>query len=282
MKKEIPQIDVPEDWVVGTDITRELLSMYTNYPVRLKCEVFVLCMGGEVEATLNINKVKVQSCEAILLPPGSIFQIHRVEGDLKIYVLAFSEEFMKRCSHTQAVLDAIHLTFRHPVISMPESGAELLEDFFRLMLRIYDRFDEKRRKEVAMNLYQDMNTCIRMLYKEWKGEEKNTVSKNEQLCRNFARLVVRNYAQMRNVTWYAEQLQVTHAYLCSTVKRIMGTTCMEVISSMVIMDAKSQLKLTDLSIQAIADSLNFANMSFFGKYFKRHVGMSPLEYRNNG
>ncbi len=40
--------------------------------------------------------------------------------------------------------------------------------------------------------------------------------------------------------------------------------------------------LTQLSIQNISDSLNFANVSFFGKYFKRYVGMSPLEYRNNG
>ena len=56
----------------------------------------------------------------------------------------------------------------------------------------------------------------------------------------------------------------------------------DIISSMVIMDAKSQLKSSQLSIQNISDSLNFANVSFFGKYFKRYVGMSPLEYRNNG
>ena len=48
------------------------------------------------------------------------------------------------------------------------------------------------------------------------------------------------------------------------------------------MDAKSQLKSTNRSVQEISDSLNFANMSFFGKYFKRYTGMSPLEYRNNG
>ena len=51
---------------------------------------------------------------------------------------------------------------------------------------------------------------------------------------------------------------------------------------MFIMDAKSQLKSTRLSIQEISDSLNFANTSFFGKYFKRYVGMSPLAYRNSG
>jgi len=50
---------------------------------------------------------------------------------------------------------------------------------------------------------------------------------------------------------------------------------------MVIMDAKAQLKSTNLSIHDIAYALNFTNMSFFGKYFKRHVGMSPQEYRNS-
>ena len=99
---------------------------------------------------------------------------------------------------------------------------------------------------------------------------------------NFAQLVMQHYNQTRNVAWYAEKLQITHAHLCTTVKQITGKTCVDIISSMVIMDAKSQLKSSQLSIQNISDSLNFANVSFFGKYFKRYVGMSPLEYRNNG
>lgn len=47
------------------------------------------------------------------------------------------------------------------------------------------------------------------------------------------------------------------------------------------MDAKAQLKSTNLSIHDIAYTLNFTNMSFLGKYFKRYVGMSPQEYRNS-
>lgn len=103
-----------------------------------------------------------------------------------------------------------------------------------------------------------------------------------KICSNFAQLVMQHYNQTRNVAWYAEKLQITHAHLCTTVKQITGKTCVDIISSMVIMDAKSQLKSSQLSIQNISDSLNFANVSFFGKYFKRYVGMSPLEYRNNG
>jgi AraC-like DNA-binding protein len=47
------------------------------------------------------------------------------------------------------------------------------------------------------------------------------------------------------------------------------------------MDAKSKLKSTDMTIQEISYSLNFPNASFFGKYFKRHVGMTPLEFRES-
>lgn len=43
MEKELPKIDLPEEWLVGTGISKELLGLYRNYPVRLKCEIFVLC-----------------------------------------------------------------------------------------------------------------------------------------------------------------------------------------------------------------------------------------------
>ena len=46
MEKELPKIDLPEEWLVGTGISKELLGLYRNYPVRLKCEIFVLCTSG--------------------------------------------------------------------------------------------------------------------------------------------------------------------------------------------------------------------------------------------
>ena len=92
MEKELPKIDLPEPWLIGTDISKELLSLYTNYPVRLKCEIFVLCMDGEVDASVNLNRIAPQrhhyaysgkylpdlSCgrESENLFSGLFFQIH--------------------------------------------------------------------------------------------------------------------------------------------------------------------------------------------------------------
>jgi AraC-like DNA-binding protein len=34
-----------------------------------------------------------------------------------------------------------------------------------------------------------------------------------------------------------------------------------------------------VSIKQIADTLNFTNQSHFGTFFRRHVGMSPQQFR---
>ena len=74
-EKELPKIDLPEEWVIGTDINKDLLSLYTHYPVRLKCEMFVLCTRGEVKALINLNEVQVHANDVITLMPGTIFHI---------------------------------------------------------------------------------------------------------------------------------------------------------------------------------------------------------------
>ena len=118
------------------------------------------------------------------------------------------------------------------------------------------------------------------LYQE-HSKQPTSMSKSEQISRNFMQLVTQNYNKVRNVSWYAHAMNLSQAHLCTTVKQVTGNTCIDLIAKMVIMDAKSQLKLSSLSVQEIAESLSFSNMSFFGKYFKRYVGMSPQEYRNN-
>jgi AraC-like DNA-binding protein len=74
---------------------------------------------------------------------------------------------------------------------------------------------------------------------------------------------------------------VSLQYLSTTVKQVTGKNILDIISYVVIMDAKSKLKSTNMTIQEISYSLNFPNASFFGKYFKRHVGMTPLEFRES-
>ena len=55
MENDIPKIDLPQDWVIGKLSIEDigLLNLYANYPCRLKAGIFVLCLGGEIEASIN-------------------------------------------------------------------------------------------------------------------------------------------------------------------------------------------------------------------------------------
>ena len=67
MKKELPKIDLPEEWLIGTGINKDLLNLYTNFPCRLKSEIFVLCMDGEIEASVNLNHFTVHANDFVTI-----------------------------------------------------------------------------------------------------------------------------------------------------------------------------------------------------------------------
>ena len=282
MDNTLPKFDLPEDWLTGTDISKELLGLYKNYPVRLKCEIIALCMGGEIEASVNLNHFNVRKNDIITLMPGSIFQINDLKGELKIFFMGFSAKYVDQNDKAKTLLDTIYSIMGKPKITLSDEGAGMVERYFRFLIEIYEKFDERIHQELADNIFADVHKGISLIYKKKTVTDDVASSRAEKLSKGFTQLVMQHYNDNRNVAWYAEKLGITHAHLCSIVKQATGKTCADIISSMVIMDAKSQLKSTHQSVQAISDSLNFANMSFFGKYFKRHVGMSPLEYRNKG
>lgn len=282
MNKELPKIDLPQEWMIGTGINKELLSLYTNFPCRIKSEIFVLCMGGEMEASVNLNRITVRACDFVTIMPGSILQIHSLEGDPILYFGGFSSKYIEQANLNRSAINTLFITSGRPIISLKPKGAKLLEEYFQFLIKLYAFFNESARKGITPHLYNNIHTGIAAMYNNRAQNNKECLSKSELISKNFTQLVIQNYNKTRSVAWYAEKLEITPTHLCTTVKQVTGNTCIDIISRMVIMDAKSQLKSTNLSVQEIADSLNFTNMSFFGKYFKRYVGMSPLSYRYSG
>ena len=101
----------------------------------------------------------------------------------------------------------------------------------------------------------------------------------EEYFRQFTELLGEHYKHERSVGFYARQLCITPKYLTTLIKRISGKSVSEWIDNYVILEAKTLLKYSNLSVQEIAYYLNFPNQSFFGSYFKRNAGMSPSQYK---
>lgn len=287
MENDIPKIDLPEDWIIGNLTAQDigLLSLYANYPCRLKAEIFVLCMQGEVEASINLTRYQVKPGSFITILPGTILQIHKIEGDLQIYFMGFSSEFTHHANIGKSAMDMLYVVKDCPIVELKDEPAQLMKDYFSLLIKTYGFCGSRLNRDILNHLLSGVLLGAGSMYRDKTLSKtalsKAALSKAEQISKQFGQLVMKNYATQRSVAWYAKKLGITPAHLSTIVKQTTDKTCVEIITSMVIMDAKTQLKSTNLSIHDIAYSLNFTNMSFFGKYFKRHVGMGPLEYRNS-
>ena len=104
-------------------------------------------------------------------------------------------------------------------------------------------------------------------------------SRKEDLLIKFIQILEDNFRTERSVTFYADKLCVTPKHLSAVLKEISEKTAGEWIDLRVILEAKLLLRSTGLNVQEISTQLNFANQSFFGKYFKHLTGMSPRDYR---
>jgi AraC-like DNA-binding protein len=77
-------------------------------------------------------------------------------------------------------------------------------------------------------------------------------------------------------------MALSQDHLSRIVREHSGTTCKAWIERAVLLEAKVLLRHTDRTITDISEALHFPNDSFFCKYFKRLIGMTPRQYRERG
>ena len=87
------------------------------------------------------------------------------------------------------------------------------------------------------------------------------------------------HTKERGVKSYADRLCRSPKYLTSLVKSVSGSSVQQLVFKAITKQAISLITTTDTSIKEIADYLNFPNASAFGTFFKKQVGMSPVNYR---
>ena len=105
--------------------------------------------------------------------------------------------------------------------------------------------------------------------------------RSESIIKEFVGLLQKHIETHTDVGFYAEKLCISKQYLSLIVKERTMVSIGTVISSLRAEVAAGLLRDPDLSIQQIANRLSFSDQSSFGKFFKKHTGMSPLKYRQS-
>ena len=221
-------------------------------PSRLNALIIGVGTEGETSLTSNLQEFRLKKDSLFIFSPKHILQVQS-NNRFKAHLIVIAPDFLKRIN-----IDT------------------------KRMMPLFLQFGSLPCMELTQAESQSLRSFISMVEQELKGSE--TVdspihNRAEEYFRQFTELLGEHYKHERSVGFYARQLCITPKYLTTLIKRISGKSVSEWIDNYVILEAKTLLKYSNMSVQEIAYYLNFPNQSFFGSYFKRNAGMSPSQYK---
>ena len=132
---------------------------------------------------------------------------------------------------------------------------------------------------ILLEILSIMRRNSEQVAEEVQHEDINSSLHKKRIVDDFMRLVEESDGRIRRVDEFASQLNVTPKYLSTILKEVTNRRPSTYILLYTLKAIERRLRFTDMTMQEIANDLNFPNPSFFGKYCKEHLGMTPLEYR---
>lgn len=140
--------------------------------------------------------------------------------------------------------------------------------------------DAPRTSTIIRSLIYIVLNEIEDAHQNQPPEQSPKVDKSKHVLSQFKTLLSEHFIEERQVSFYAEKMHLTPKYFSTIIKDVSGKTAGAWINEMLLLESKVRLQNKEQSIAQIAEELNFSDPSHFGKFFKKHIGVSPFEYRN--
>lgn len=253
-----------------------------------KCGIF-FCRKGSVDVSLEDQPYHIKPGDIYIYMPSTLVHLLHKSNDAEGIMVEVDLDYIIPIVNKVMNVESQLFMRRHPCISLSEEQCVHLE---YLLNNLWERIKTEDSEEgnlqyqhLKMELIKSMGQtlCYEILnmYFVNKPLQPLPQSKKDAIFQNFMLALFRFYRKERDVSFYARMQHITPRYFSTIIKEKSGTSALQWIVQMVITEAKQLLEGSDLSIKEIADQLNFPTQSFFGKYFKQYVGVSPKEYRKN-
>lgn len=266
------------DLMAGMDITGNIKHLFKT-PSKVPGYMFLLCFQGTCSITVHLTQYTMKKGTLLILLPDLYFQVLEQSDDCKFIFAGFATELVRSSSLFSKSIEYTPFIFEKPVLQLDKKAFDLMYSYMRIIIKAKNISVNIITQEQAALTFTQLILGLGNLIKNGKSINQQ-YNRNQEIVKELVRTVVMNYHTERNVSFYADKMHLSPQHLSTTIKKITGKTLTDIISSFIINDAKAKLRSTEMTIQEIAYSLNFPDISFFGKYFKRYTGMSPKQYRN--
>ena len=247
--------------------------------MKIDVDTIIFCRKGTAIIEIDLIPYEIVANTQLIIIAGSI--VHNISNsdDFRISYIIFKHEVYDEAT---AQLEPSFTFFmkEYPCVQLGEKRINKMNYLVEAMEDFYNEKTNCFRVKIFKNNIQsfllDVYDKTRTLFKIDKSEE---VGRREELFIKFIHLIHNFCPKEREVGFYADKLHITSRYLSSITQNVADKSAKYIIDKHAIQRIKIMLKYSNMSIQDISYELNFPDQSFFARYFKKHTGMTPLEYR---
>ena len=266
---------------IGMDVEEELVSDFVSpsYPFKLTFTLVMFCLRGTMRVRLQLKEYILSENDVLVVLPGTIGECLEVSAEAEVAIIGLSGHRLWKGQQSSLNMAFLRFLTATPLIHVSSAQMEECMTLYRLIRKKMEQPGYKFKLEAIAGYLQVFfyNGCQWLL--EYDRQQVHKVeSRQEKLFEDFLELVQTHYRAHRNMCFYAEKLCLTPKYLSQVIWEVSDRHAPDWIRDYVILEAKALLKSGQYTVQQVGDLLNFANASFFGKYFKAAVGCTPRKY----
>ena len=256
-----------------------------NDSITIDMTIVVVCLRGRLTVTVDNRQHTLARNQVLFLQPNSIVSDYHLSDDLDARALAFSLQTIENSIYLRRkIWDNITYLRLHPVVPLTADDLRIFQHYYGIATANLHTADSVYKLEIISHLlrsliYEFLLLTDRLLEARDPTDGNRKQTSNDDLYRQFLELLAFSKGRMRQVAQYAEQLFVTPKQLTAAVKTVSGRTAIDWITENTVQAITHELLYTQKTVSEIADELDFPSLSFFGKFFKQHTGLSPRAFR---
>lgn len=268
--------------IMAQEQCEEFLAEEAPMSVRINGLCLILLTKGEVTINVDYLKFPLQANTLFFILPDHILEVQCKPEDLEGKIMVISKDMLsnmpKRNEEGDNSMQYMFLS-KNPSVELTDEEVSVLDTLFTLIRKRAEAKEHLFHKEAVQSLLYHLFFELKNIIFKKNDIVPFELSRKEELFQQFLKLMFKHSREEHSVSFYAGKMCITPRYLSAVLKELTGKTTNNWIDHSLILDAKILLKTPNMTVQQVSDMLNFSNQSTFGKFFKKHTGQSPAEFR---
>lgn len=261
----------------------ESFSLSDGVPVYVNAFSYMLVVRGKAEFHIDEQVFPLHEKMLCLMSPLHLTHFMQISDDFRCLFLCIHKDFIDRMgvvNMKSRITKGMNM-HRIPTVCLSSEDTEILESCIWDVRTQINKVNHLYRLGLIQNglarFYMELDNILDRVAPKLFTQE--SMPRYRTILQDFISLLMNHFKEEHQVVFYARTMNMSTQYLTSIVKSLTGKTVNAFICELIYSEARNMLSSTDFSIQQIASILHFADQASFSKFFKRHSGSSPQEFR---